>query len=58
MSKKVKKIADKEYEADIKEILKKIQEDEIQEIREILKKLPEDERSEDGLVTYAEKNVR
>ena len=89
MSKKVKKIADTDYEADIqeiKEILKKIKEDEIKEIQAILKKLQEDTNrsennfpyysikeygpvannylpsmqacSEDGLVTYVEKNVR
>ena len=43
--KKVKKIADKEYEADIQEIkaiLKKLKEDEIKEIQAILKKIKED----------------
>ena len=57
MSKKVKKIADKDYEADvqeIKEILKKMQEDSIKEIREILKKLQEDtNRSENNFSYYS-----
>lgn len=57
MSKKVKKIADKDYEADIQEIkkiLKKIQEDEIQEIQEILKKLQEDtNRTENNFSYYS-----
>ena len=57
MSKKVKKIADKEYEADIieiKELLKKIQEEELKEIEEILKKLQEDtNRTENNLSYYS-----
>ena len=47
----------KDYEADIKEIkeiLKKIQEDEIKEIQEILKKLQEDtNRTENNLSYYS-----
>ena len=59
MSKKVNKIADKDYEADIqeiKEILKKIQEDSIKEIQAILKKLQEDtNRSENNFSYYSNK---
>ena len=45
----------KEYEADIqeiREILKKIQDDEIQEIREILKKLKEDTNMPENNFSY------
>ena len=45
----------KDYEADIqeiKEILKKIQEDEIQEIKEILKKMQEDTNRPENNFSY------
>lgn len=52
-----KKIADRDYEADIreiKEILKKIQEEELKEIREILKKMQEDvNRPENNFPYYS-----